>query len=196
MYPSVHLPRFNYFRELIEKFWEQAYVPGKFPENQQLDTFELSDSVVEDNLEESRADRYQDLPYHSGDIASRLYYLNRRNKLNLEYFQDELEILNHMINKCPLFYSNPDHYELPRAQMLNKQLSFLAIQQNKIHEELEFCHSELKEAVQDEAVESLNYVKVEEARIDQEIDNFLESLAFTKQYLFQLLKKYSPVTTG
>lgn len=194
MYPTTHLPRFNYWKDLLDKIWDHPYFTrNRFQEERaQLDD-ELDEILREEKKEENFVNRQQDLPaYSSDDYASRLYYLNRRNTLNVEYFEDQLNILKHLLKKSPVM--NTVSSELPRAQMLNKQISFLTIQKNRIHEDLEDCHNQLKEAVQKRKAQKLQDVKEEEARIDMEIDSFLDTLAYTKSYLYQLLKKHSPVT--
>ncbi|WP_256011947.1 hypothetical protein [Desertivirga xinjiangensis] len=141
--------------------------------------------ISEDNL---KPNRYQDLPYRNDEIESRLYYLNRRDTLNIQYFQDELTFLSHLLTK---YRSISNLSQSCQLQMLSKQLTFLSILKNKISADLNEYRIRLKNTLEIPAENSrsnLAELQTEEVRITIEIQAFFKRFAYTKASLFKLLR--------
>lgn len=175
------------------------YIISLFNRNNDHSEVEIEeyDHISGDNLlkgfdwniseDHSRPNRYQDLPYRNNKIESRLYYLNRRDTLNIQYFQDELTFLSHLLVKYRSTSNLPQSCQL---QMLSKQITFLTILKNKISSDLNEYRIRLKDTFEipaEHCQPSLAELQTEEARITIEIQAFFKRFAYTKASLFKLL---------
>ena len=137
-----------------------------------------------------RINRYNDLPFNGEETPSRLYYINSRNLLNVEFLHDEITYMTQLINKSPLL--KIVSYNTPRVQLIKKQLTFLSMQKDRILNDLRDYKRQLTEMIMGQPSSNIDDLKNEQARINSDIKESLNMFAFTKTCLYTLIKSDLP----
>lgn len=182
MYSSNRGQKLNPFTYLFHHYKERKFLSGAKQGHLKKEAYTI--------LNPSKAmilkNRYQDLPYHSEDTFSYLYYLMRRCSSARDFLSDQLVFLAHILQKCNLVEAGK--YDV-QAHSIERQLSFLNLMMRQISSDLLIYNSALKEAADSSEGPVLTALKVDGEQILSELTDFYDTIAFAKKSLYDLLRR-------
>jgi len=126
----------------------------------------------------------QDMNWWNAGTTPALYQLNKQKLLQLEQIHENLISLKHRVNNYKQYIPSEI---LPEAQLLDKLLSFLTIQANRLV--MDFCIFQLSVKDHKALYSKFKDLKKDLVRLNSELSDLSKYLNFSKMLLFNLMHK-------